>query len=364
MSELNKYNIDIYVLNDNLDCFIEKIKDSCECFTINNINNDDKIQRNITAFWKWIPLIGNEEENIKLVLELLKKKIEVCLNKNNNHSFKEVIIIKNNSLSNEIIKYFFDSLESILDKNSKYYHPFIIFLTKEKISINYEEYENLDDKKIFFLDFPDDEFSLSALIFKLIQCCSYYNELGDYFDINGYPYQSISENENYLTYLNILISGRSQSGKSTFINLLLGEKRAKEGGNNCGCSQIFQKYKVLNYPIRLYDTVGFGDKDIDIEKISNYFKKMDDELTNAKEKIHLILYFIDGGAGNKFAKNEIILLKELLKRNILIFYIITKFDYNPEKNMKKYKNELMKIYKSLTSVVGKKLFLPKMMKKI
>ena len=247
-------------------------------------------------------------------------------------------------------------MEEILDEKSKYYHPFVIFLTKEKINVNYDEYENLDDKKIFFLDFPTDEFSLSALIFKLIQCCSYYNELGDYFYINGYPYQSISENDEYPTYLNILISGRSQSGKSTFINLLLNEKRAKEGGNNCGCSQVFQKYKVLNYPIRLYDTIGFGDEDKDIENMKNYFKKMDDELTNAKEKIHLILYFIDGGAGNKFSKNEIILLEELLKRNIIILYIVTKFDFNPEKNIDKYKIELMKIYKSLTSIIGKKSF--------
>ena len=356
MSELNKYNINIYVLNNNLDCFIEKIKESCECFSINNLDNNDNLQRNITAFWRWIPLIGSEEENIKLLLELLKKKIEICFDKKNNHTFKEVIIITNNSLSKEIIQSFFDQLEEILDEKSKYYHPFVIFLTKEKINVNYDEYENLDDKKIFFLDFPTDEFSLSALIFKLIQCCSYYNELGDYFYINGYPYQSISENDEYPTYLNILISGRSQSGKSTFINLLLNEKRAKEGGNNCGCSQVFQKYKVLNYPIRLYDTIGFGDEDKDIENMKNYFKKMDDELTNAKEKIHLILYFIDGGAGNKFSKNEIILLEELLKRNIIILYIVTKFDFNPEKNIDKYKIELMKIYKSLTSIIGKKSF--------
>ena len=140
---------------------------------------------------------------------------------------------------------------------------------------------------------------------------------------------------------------------------MLNEKRAKEGGNNCGCSQKPHKYKILNYPIRLYDTVGFGDEDKNVEDIRNFFKKLDEELLNSKEKIHLILYFIDGKAGNKFSKNEIILLKEeILKRNILIFYIVTKFDYNPNKNEKKYKIELKKIYKSLTSKVGKENLSP------
>ena len=55
---------------------------------------------------------------------------------------------------------------------------------------------------------------------------------------------------------------------------MLNEKRAKEGGNNCGCSQKPHKYKVLNYPIRLYDTVGFGDEDKNVEDIKKFFKKI------------------------------------------------------------------------------------------
>ena len=141
-------------------------------------------------------------------------------------------------------------------------------------------------------------------MFKLIQIFSYFNELRDYFEINEYPYQAIEDIETYSTYLNILVLGRSQSGKSTFINILLNEKRAKEGGNNCSCSQKSQKYKILNYPIRLNDTIGFGDEDRNVEDIENFFKKLEDELLNSKEKIHLVLYFIDGGASNKFSKKK------------------------------------------------------------
>ena len=85
---------------------------------------------------------------------------------------------------------------------------------------------------------------------------------------------------------------------------------------------------------------------------------MDEELSFSKEKIHLILYFIDGGAGNKFSKNEKVLLEEIQKRNILTFYIVNKFEFDPEQNLKRYNNELKKIYKSLTSFIGSNFFSP------
>ena len=267
MSETNEYEMSIYIIYDNFDSLIENINQSFKCTNINK-------ECNITYFWKWIPIIpmtNSLNSSLNYILEFLKKKIEICFDKNNNHQFKEVLIIQNNNISfNE----FFENLNNILDENGEYYHPFIIFLTKEDIDIDYDECYNLDKKKIFFLPPPEDEASLSEFIFKLIQCCSYYNELGDYFEINGYPYQVINDNINYPTFLNILVLGRSQSGKSTFINLLLNEKRAKEGGNNCGCSQKDNIYKLLNYPIRIYDTVGFGDEDKNVEDIKKFFKKI------------------------------------------------------------------------------------------
>ena len=356
MSEKTNYELNISILSSRCKDIIEKIKELCKFKEENeNIKKDNNLETNITSFWNWIPINCNENEiddNLLLLIGYLKDKINACSDKNNNQAFKEVFIIEKKDISETKFTEFLDTFDENLEDFGEYYHPFIIFLTNEELKIEYENYNKIDSKKIFTFPFPDDELSISKLVFKLIQCCSYYNELGDYFCINGYPYQAIPEIENYSTYLNILLLGRSQSGKSTFINLLLGEKRAKEGGINCGCSQKKQIYKILNYPVRLYDTVGFGDEDKDIEEIKNFFKKLDDELTNSKEKIHLILYFIDGKAGNKFGKNEIFLLKEIQSRNILILYIVTKFVYNPNKKPKKYKNELEKIYNSMTSKVG------------
>ena len=316
--------------------------------------NNDNLDKNIISYWKFTSLEGSLPNKLELLLNILKKKINACIN--DSQQFKEIYIIDNDGISQDNINELFDKLNDILDENGEYYHPFIIFLTKKEISVNYEDYDNLDVKKISFLLFSEDQFPLSDLISKLIQIFSYYNELGDKFEINGYPYYSITDFNNFPTYINILIMGRSQSGKSTFINLLLDEKRAKEGGNNCGCSQKPIKYKISNYPIRLYDTIGFGDDDKNIKDIINYLKKVDEQMNLLKEKIHLVLYFIDGGAGNKISKNEKILLEEIQKRNLMTFFIVTKFNYDPKKNNKKYNNELKKIYKSITSLVGNNYF--------
>ena len=344
-------NMNIYIISENANFIVEEIKESMKGKNENDLNkNNDNLDKNIVSFWEFTSLEGSLPNKLNLLLNILKKKIEACTI--DSQQFKEIYIIKNDGISQDNINELFDKLNDILDESGEYYHPFIIFLTKDEISVNNQDYYNLDLKKISFLLYSEEQFPLSDLIFKLIQIFSYYNELGDEFEINGYPYYSITDYNNYPTYLNILIMGRSQSGKSTFINLLLDEKRAKEGGNNCGCSQKPQKYKILNYPIRLYDTIGFGDDDKNIKEFINYFKKMDDQMNLLKEKIHLVLYFIDGGAGNKISKKEKILLKEIQKRNLMTFFIVTKFNHDPKKNNKKYNNELKKIYKSLTSLVG------------
>ena len=254
------YDINIYLISHDCDMLIEKIKNSFKSNKENGNNkNDDKLEKKITSFWKWIPIKGNLSAKINVLLEALEQKIKACQEKKD--VFKEIFIIDNKNISKESIEEFFEKLNDILDENGDYYHPFIFFLTKEEISFNNEEYYTLDIKKFHFFDFLEDKASLSKLVIKLIQVCSYYNELGDFFEIHGCPYQSITDIQTYPTYLNVLVMGRSQSGKSSFINLLLNEKRAKEGGNSCGCTGKTLKYKVLNYPIKLYDTIGFGDED-------------------------------------------------------------------------------------------------------
>ena len=54
--------------------------------------------------------------------------------------------------------------------------------------------------------------------------------------------QKIKMKKKYL--INIICIGKSQRGKTSFINYLLKEKRAKEGGKGICCSSKIIKYKV------------------------------------------------------------------------------------------------------------------------
>ena len=139
MSQVNEYEMNIYVMYDKFDSIIEDINAT---FKFNNDKNDKGLEKNIASFWKWTPL-----PSLESILNTLKTKIKICSDKNNNHKFKEVIIIQNANIS---FDEFFDSLTEIIDENGDYYHPFIIFLSKEKFEIDFNDYYSLDKKKFFF----------------------------------------------------------------------------------------------------------------------------------------------------------------------------------------------------------------------
>ena len=56
----------------------------------------------------------------------------------------------------------------------------------------------------------------------------------------------------------MLILGRTQVGKSTFINTLLGEKRAKEGGKGSSVTKNHLIYHLDNIPLEINDIEGFA----------------------------------------------------------------------------------------------------------
>ena len=90
MSEKDEYDMNIYILADNSDDIIKKIE---EAFKSKN-NDKNIIEQNITSYWKWKKLDdGNEDEQI---IELLREKMEASTDKDNNQSFKEVLIIDAN----------------------------------------------------------------------------------------------------------------------------------------------------------------------------------------------------------------------------------------------------------------------------
>ena len=92
-------------------------------------------------------------------------------------------------------------------------------------------------------------------------------------------------------FINILCVGRTGSGKSTFINNFFDERLCNVGRKGTHQTQRINYYSDYKSNIRLYDTIGL-EGDVSSDKIVDLLEKLNVELINCNEKIHLILYFI------------------------------------------------------------------------
>ena len=158
--------------------------------------------------------------------------------------------------------------------------------------------------------------------------------------------------------MNILLAGRSGARKSAFINEFLGDYLAREGDSSLSTSHSFTKYLIPNMPIILIDSPGFESeetkKDI-IKRLENMKKSLKE-----KDKIHLILYFIDGSSENKFLSIEKDVLQSLIKNPVPIIFISSHCENNPNSDDKEeknnYKQNFKKIRNALIKILGENNF--------
>ena len=181
----------------------------------------------------------------------------------------------------------------------------------------------------------------------LLKFASCYNEIGDFLNDNN-----IEDNEKQsYNFINILCVGRNQTGKSTFINNFFDERKCNVGGENKSKTQRINAYSDTKRHIRIYDTVGFEDS-ISTNKIIKLLQMLDVELVNCKQRIHLILYFIQDKTAN-FEKQEYEVFNEIVKYKTHIIFIQTKCDNNSDEKYQREKNKLYlnikRIYKDKES---------------
>jgi hypothetical protein len=164
---------------------------------------------------------------------------------------------------------------------------------------------------------------------KLYSLYCYFNNISDVYSIINEMLEEEDNNKNktnkikYKATFNILVIGRPGGGKSTLINLLLNERKAREGIGS-SVTKFFSKYVHSKYPITFVDTPGF-ENDNDLRKMISFLEQTKAFFDNGKNKFHLILYIINSSNERCFIGEEIKLIKHIYKNiKIPLFFVCTR----------------------------------------
>ena len=270
---------------------------------------------------------------VNILMEKLNKmKADLILN------FSECLIIHIPDFDSPKIDYILDKINKI---NRLQYIPMILFL-----SDNYDEsdftiksknkiykditkrYTNIDKRMIFFEKFIQDiqdEEKLKKIRNILLRFCSYFNELSDRFSIGQGDkeiFYDLTE-DNFPFTINIGCIGRFGKGKSTGVNFLLGEKKAKENKSGTSVTTKINFYHVSHFPLKIYDIPGFENEETIISTVEK-FKELNKEINKLKDQLHIILYFIKSTDERMFTEMEYMIFRQIAKHeDVRIIFILT-----------------------------------------
>ena len=314
----------------------------------------------------------------KDVTEQIEEYFNILLNKINNEERKELreclIVRVKNSLDKNIIK-IFDNMNNL---KKSYLMPIVLFLTdeKDKQIIPNEKYKNINHNLITSKLYSEDikYYTNDGIIKKLLlRFCSYYNELGDTISMrvgdNVIDYNL--NNKTFPLNFNICCIGRFGQGKSTGINEILNEYKAKETIKTLAEHKYAALYSQSNYPLRILEVPGY-ESSLTIKSSIDIIKFYNNKLSILNERIHCFLYFLEYSSLG-FMDMEKSLLFEIIKiKDAKIIYIIINspsdldeeaindnikyfnetIDKLFENNMNKNKKYLLKVTKENISFVN------------
>ena len=167
----------------------------------------------------------------------------------------------------------------------------------------------------------------------------YYNERVLY---NGKSENNLLNDENSTNIsINILITGISRSGKSTFINIINNSLISLENEDKSSTTKKVSEYDIFldkkskNGSLKFIDTPGFNSefqsKDkLDLKQINKNILDLinDYKNKNSFDKIHFVLFFFN--EGSCFSGIEEI-LKSFANENYYVLFIINRVPYDEKK---------------------------------
>jgi GTP-binding protein EngB required for normal cell division len=343
----------IQLIGEDMSNFLKLISDNNNSFKAKQKIEERKF---IEDFWDFDYSINKEVKvQVDEYFQYLEDKIK------NDEKLKEVLIVKIPANSNKLIEEdlnTFKEKEYILEKldilNEDYKMPIVLFLVveeKKKILKKYErKYPNLiistrysEDPKLF-----QENGQIKNL---LLRFCSIHNNLGETFsigeDLNSIGYDLI---ENYYPFnINICCLGKSGQGKSTGVNTLLNDYKAKESSDGSSQTKKITIYQVKDAPLKIIDVPGF-DSDENIMSIVNELKDRAEEINKLKYNIHFFLYFLKYSDNRMFSEYERPIIEEINKyKDSKVIYVITHSYKNANE---KFENEKLKRIKKINNSIN------------
>ena len=312
------------------DAFKDSIKDSIL---------KEKADREFkTDQFHWILSIYSSNYLTKEICE----KVSENINKEKNEKIEE----NTKNILNPPIIICFGECKYLGDYFEEMRKPKIILVTEKKYDLKIDKRFIIN---IITKDMKENQIC-SQIISSLWEMDCYFNERDN--RICRYSPENIFkdlEKDNSLFSINILLTGLSRVGKSTFINLFAGKMLALELDDNDSVTRKITEYYIYkddekdeHGAIKLIDTPGINPYDKDNPDVSQEYlneeKKIFDMIknneneTNLAKKIHFIFYIMNTDSVNVEGDNIQEYFRILNECKCPVFFIINNVeeDYNKE----------------------------------
>lgn len=112
--------------------------------------------------------------------------------------------------------------------------------------------------------------------------------------------------------INIACIGRFGQGKSTGVNTILKEYKAKESSKGSSQTKELSFCQAYKCSVRVLDIPGFENVET-VKKAIEKFKMCEDKINKIKDNLHIVLYFLRYTEDRKFMDLELPILEELVK---------------------------------------------------